>query len=159
MFRCLMLLLYLSEMMTLWRIGLGFLLGLLLPLATSGILVRENVVFRKVNKISPTRSKWSVTIVEDFDSYDEIIYQLHVYVQLNQTQLFANTLGKYYFLKRDKNNFNKMIDSIKTEVNNVGAVYDRIQSLPAYVKYLTTDNNHRRKRSLLPSFLSIWDSF
>jgi uncharacterized protein YpuA (DUF1002 family) len=43
-----------------------------------------------------------------------------------------------------------MIDSIKDEVDNVGADYDRIQSLLENVKYLTTDNNVRRKRSLLP---------
>lgn len=129
-------------------VRVGLLYGSLVPLVTTGIMIRENVVFRKINEISPTRSRWSVTIIEEFDSYDEIIYQL--YVQLNRTQVFTSALGKYYFLKRDKNNFSKMIESIKTEVDNVGAVYRRIHSLLENVKYLTGDNHRRRKRSLLP---------
>lgn len=34
-----------------------------------------------------------------------------------------------------------MIESIKTEVDNVGSVYQRIQSLLENVKYLTNDNH------------------
>lgn len=68
-----------------------------------------------------------MAIVEDFDSYDEII------CQLNTTQVFTSALGKY-FLIRDKNNFSNMIESIRTEVDNVGAVYQPTQSLLENVK-------------------------
>lgn len=124
-------------------VKVGLLFGSLVPLVMTGIIIRENVIFRKNKEISPTRSRWSVAIVEDFDSYDEII------CQLNKTQVFTSALGKY-FLIRDKNNFSYMIESIKTEVDNVGAVYQPTQSLLENVKYLTGDKHKRRKRSLLP---------
>lgn len=69
----------------------------------TGIMIPENVLFRKINEILPTRSRLLVTIIEEFESYDEIIYQL--YGQLHRTQMFTSALGKYYFLKRYKNNF------------------------------------------------------
>lgn len=124
-------------------VKVGLLFGSLVPLVMTGIIIRENVIFRKNKEISPTRSRWSVAIVEDFDSYDEII------CQLNKTQVFTSALGKYFPL-RDKNNFSYMIESIKTEVDNVGAVHQPTQSLLENVKYLTGDKHMRRKRSLLP---------
>lgn len=124
-------------------VKVGLLFGSLVPLVMTGIIIQENVIFRKNKEISATRSRWSVTIVEDVDSYDEII------CQLNKTQVFTSALGKY-FLIRDKNNFSYMIESIKTEVDNVGAVYQPTQSLLENVKYLTGDKHMRRKRSLLP---------
>lgn len=104
-----------------------FLVGSLVPWTTTGILLRENVVFRKINKISPTRSQWSVAMVETFDNYDDIISQL--YVQLNRTRLFAAALSKYYFLKRNKEYFKKITDSAQLEIDNVEVVYQRIRNL------------------------------
>lgn len=124
-------------------VKVGLLFGSLVPLVMTGIIIQENVIFRKNKEISATRSRWSVAIVEDVDSYDEII------CQLNKTQVFTSALGKYFPL-RDKNNFSYMIESIKTEVDNVGAVHQPTQSLLVNVKYLTGDKHMRRKRSLLP---------
>lgn len=124
-------------------VKVGLLFGSLVPLVMTGIIIQENVIFRKNKEISATRSRWSVAIVEDVDSYDEII------CQLNKTQVFTSALGKYFPL-RDKNNFSYMIESIKTEVDNVGAVNQPTQSLLENVKYLTGDKHKRRKRSLLP---------
>lgn len=124
-------------------VKVGLLFGSLVPLVMTGIIIQENVIFRKNKEISPTRSRWSVAIVEDVDSYDEII------CQLNKTQVFTSALGKYFPL-RDKNNFSYMIESIKTEVDNAGAVYQPTQSLLENVKYLTGDKHKRRKWDLLP---------
>lgn len=124
-------------------VKVGLLFGSLVPLVMTGIIIQENVIFRKNKEISATRSRWSVAIVEDVDSYDEII------CQLNKTQVFTSALGKYFPL-RDKNNFSYMIESIKTEVDNVGAVYQPTQSLLENVKYLTGDKHKRRKWDLLP---------
>lgn len=119
-------------------VKVGLLFGSLVPLVMTGIIIQENVIFRKNKEISATRSRWSVAIVEDVDSYDEII------CQLNKTQVFTSALGKYFPL-RDKNNLSYMIESIKTEVDNVGAVYQPTQSLLENVKYLTGDKHKRRK--------------
>lgn len=70
-----------------------------------------------MNEISPTRSQWSVAMIETFDNYDDIISQL--YLQLNRTRLFATALSKYYFLTRNKDHFKKKNDSAKLEIDNI----------------------------------------
>jgi hypothetical protein len=64
-------------------------LFLLLPLVCSNIIVRENVVFEKVNEISTTRSQWLVAIQLDFDPYGKLIRHIGREIVLAQKHIFG----------------------------------------------------------------------
>ena len=44
--------------------------------ATSTNLIKENVVFEKVNEVITTRSWWLVAIVIDTDPYQKVLHKL-----------------------------------------------------------------------------------
>ena len=40
-------------------------------LSARTLLIKENVIFRKINEISPTRTTWAIAVLTVFDTYDD----------------------------------------------------------------------------------------
>ena len=114
-------------------------------LSARALLIRENVVFRKINEISPTRSTWSIAIVTVFDTYDELIQS--VYDRINASQAVITALGKHYRAESPNDRFYNLFNSLKIETDNILLIQ---QSLQKQMLGYRSISSARSKRSLIP---------
>ena len=121
-------------------IALLFLVG-----QTQTILVRENVVFRKVNEVNPGRSKWTLAIVHDLSSYDRILQGLSARVA-DALNVSAQIVSRYY-TAWEPLGFMRTFVNLDREVIGVNQSRLALHNYFQEYKYL---NGSRQKRALLP---------
>jgi hypothetical protein len=73
--------------LSIWTV-LALLSPLLFVHINTDMLIRENVIFEKVNEISTTRSQWLVAIQLDFNPYGDLLDHLENEIKLAQTTIF-----------------------------------------------------------------------
>jgi hypothetical protein len=67
---------------------LALLFQFLIKLISTDMIIRENVIFEKVNEISTTRSQWLVAIQLDFNPYGDLLDHLESEINLAQREIF-----------------------------------------------------------------------
>ena len=131
---------------------------------SESVLVKRNVVFQKINKITTTRSRWLVTFVIDLDPYEQLLTKLeNDFVKVEESletieKMFAATNSKG--ILHPENFFIGAVDNSINELQYLKFSEAHLKSMFATVKSLKV----RNKRSILPfigsalSFFFIWTS-
>ena len=113
-------------------------------LSARTLLIRENVIFRKINEISPTRSTWAIAVVTVFDTYDDLIKTMND--RINASQAVIKALSKHYEFESPNHRFYNLFESLKIEAENIFLIQKHIhEKLQGYKSVAT-----KVKRSLLP---------
>ena len=85
-------------------------LGCLLLALSSALIVRENVVFRKTNEISVSRSMWTVTLVLDLKPYQSMLDQsLENIKEINK---FLETRKTFFRVEPFQNHLRTLEDEV-----------------------------------------------
>jgi hypothetical protein len=119
------------------------LLTLILIGVASGVFIHENVIFRRLNDFTTTRSKWTISFVLDLKPYGNFIDKLSENIN-NATIVARNLLSRYH--SPEGKGFMKMFLNIEREIKGLNATRNGI--LKTFTEYKQL---HRRsKRSLFP---------
>jgi hypothetical protein len=126
---------------------LPLLFSLLVTLVGTDLIIRENVIFEKINEISTTRSQWLVAIQLDFNPYGDLLDHLANEISLAQGEIAkAETdpsMGKSWVVSKEAI---QLLQVMSIEFKNFKTAQE----------YLTTEfldirtMGHRTVRSLLP---------
>lgn len=110
---------------------------------SNSVLVRENVVFRKVNEVAATRSRWLATFVIDMQPINSFFRRVSTDIQ--DTFSAVTTLqARYNNLQRP--GYAQLFKQLKGEVHTLNDLYNKIVGGFAEIN----DLGPRHRRSLLP---------
>ena len=93
-------------------------------LSARTLLIRENVIFRKINEISPTRSTWAIAVVAVFDTYEYLIETMND--RINASQAVIKALSKHYKFESPNPWFYNLFESLKIEAENIFLIQKHI---------------------------------
>lgn len=119
-----------------------------LATVSSYIVMNKNVVFRKVNDITTTRSKWTVSFVIDLQTYDHFIQKANT--DITEAEKVAHTLVQHYQRPKEEGFLNNFV-SLTKEINTLPETQNMMFN--TFSDYRTLQQ--RQKRSLLPIFRKI----
>ena len=118
------------------------------------LLIRDNVVFRKMNEVNTGRSRWTLAIVHDLEPYDRILADL-----ANRTRLVRNVskeVMQKHFYSWQSQGFARTIIKLDREIEGVSRSRDALQDY--FQEYKMLNGSRRTKRALLP-FIGQMSSF
>ena len=87
-----------------------------LATVSSYIVMNKNVVFRKVNDITTTRSKWTVSFVIDLQTYDHFIQKANT--DITEAEKVVQTLVQHYQRPKEEGFLNNFV-SLTKEINTL----------------------------------------
>lgn len=110
---------------------------------TESLVIKENVVFQKVNDITTERAKWLASFVIDFETFDQFLDKLTIDVK--RAQIVAETIvGKYD--GANESDYRSTFVALSKEINYLNEsrllITDRVMQLRSI--------KQRHKRSLIP---------
>ena len=105
-------------------------------------------MFRKVNDITITRSKWTVSFVIDLQTYDHFIQKANT--DITEVEKVAQTLVQHYQRPKEEGFLNNFV-SLTKEINTLQETQNMMFN--TFSDYRTLQQ--RQKRSLLPIFRKI----
>ena len=120
---------------------------------TMGLVVRDNVIFKKMGEITTTQSKWTVTLVIDTDEFERVFDTLHEkidYVSKINQKAKPSLLGKTRGHElRNKDNL-KWFTLLQDELNTAKDKLEEAELKLFEYKTLGSKRGRRVKKSLIP---------
>ena len=112
---------------------------------TCGIIVHENVIFRKTNEVSITSARWLITFVHDLKPFESFLNKISG--DMDEIEQLANSKLQYYDQSVDLH-YKQTLELLKNEVTDINKTRQSILNNFAEYKFLQV----RSKRSFF-SFL------